>query len=91
MGMSWLFGVCRQMLFQRIIKVKPFSSEEAWTLYMDNLERDKTLPLGEEQIAKSITRECGGLPLGIKTMVGAMGGSDWHSWVEECVGGNWKN
>jgi hypothetical protein len=24
-------------------------------------------------------------------MVGAMGGSDWHSWVEECVGGNWKN
>jgi disease resistance protein RPS2 len=64
------------MLFQRIIKVKPFSSEEAWTLYMDNLERDKTLPLGEKQIAKSITRECGGLPLGIKTMVGAMGGSD---------------
>jgi len=40
-----------------------------------------------EQIAKSITRECAGLPLGIKTMAGAMRGvvdvREWRNVLAE--------
>jgi|UniRef100_A0A3N7G667 disease resistance protein RPS2 len=39
-----LLGVCQRMLCQRMIEVEPLSSEEAWSLFMENLGCDTTLP-----------------------------------------------
>jgi disease resistance protein RPS2 len=64
------------MVTQHKIKVKPISEEEAWTLFTERLGHDISLSLEVEQIAKSITKECDGLPLGIITMAGTMKGVD---------------
>jgi len=79
--------VCQQMATQHRIKVKPISEEEAWTLFIERLGHDISLSSEVEQIAKSITKECGGLPLGIITMAGTMKGVDdireWRDALED--------
>ncbi|XP_061944843.1 disease resistance protein RPS5-like [Populus nigra] len=73
--------VCEQMDTQHIIKVKPVSEEEAWTLFIERLGHVIAFSPEVEQIAKSITKECDGLPLGIITMAGTMKGvDDIHEW-----------
>jgi len=78
--------ICQQMNTQHIIKVKPISEEKAWTLFIKSLGHDITLCLEVEQIAKPITKECDGLPLGI-IMAGAMKGVDaineWRNALED--------
>jgi disease resistance protein RPS2 len=65
------------------VRVNPLSNEEAWTLFMEELEHDRPLSPQVEQIAKNITRECDGLPLGIKTIAGTMKGiDDIHEWSD---------
>jgi hypothetical protein len=61
---------------QHIIKVKPVSEEEAWTLFIERLGHVIAFSPEVEQTAKSITKECDGLPLGIITMAGTMKGVD---------------
>jgi disease resistance protein RPS2 len=68
--------VCEQMDTQHIIKVKPVSEEEAWTLFIERLGHVIAFSPEVEQTAKSITKECDGLPLGIITMAGTMKGVD---------------
>jgi disease resistance protein RPS2 len=67
--------------------VKPILEEKAWTLFIKRLGHDITLCPEVEQIAKSITKECDGLPLGIITMAGAMKGVDdineWRNALED--------
>ncbi|KAJ6857912.1 disease resistance protein [Populus alba x Populus x berolinensis] len=73
--------VCQQMDTQHKIKVSPILEEEAWTLFIERLGHDMALSPEVEQIAKSITNECDGLPLGIITMAGTMKGvEDIHEW-----------
>jgi len=73
--------VCQQMDTQHKIKVSPILEEEAWTLFIERLGHQMTLSPEVEQIAKSITKECAGLPLGIITMAGTMKGvEDMHEW-----------
>ncbi|XP_011014395.1 PREDICTED: probable disease resistance protein At4g27220 isoform X2 [Populus euphratica] len=73
--------VCQQMDTQHKIKVSPILEEEAWTLFIERLGHQMALSPEVEQIAKSITKECGGLPLGIITMAGTMKGvEDIHEW-----------
>ncbi|XP_034925212.1 probable disease resistance protein At1g61300 [Populus alba] len=73
--------VCHQMDTQHKIKVSPILEEEAWTLFIDRLGHQMALSPEVEQIAKSITKECDGLPLGITTMAGTMKGvEDIHEW-----------
>ncbi|XP_034916906.2 disease resistance protein At4g27190-like [Populus alba] len=73
--------VWRQMNCRNNVRVNPLSDGEAWTLFMEILGHDTRLPSEVEQIAKSITRECDGLPLGIKTIAGTMKGvDDIHEW-----------
>ncbi|XP_073263025.1 LOW QUALITY PROTEIN: probable disease resistance protein At4g27220 [Populus alba] len=73
--------VCHQMTCQRKIKVKPLSNGEAWTLFMEKLQRDVALSPEVEGIAKAVARECAGLPLGIITVAGSLRGvNDLHEW-----------
>ncbi|KAI5557763.1 hypothetical protein BDE02_18G125000 [Populus trichocarpa] len=73
--------VCEQMDTQHKIKVSPILEEEAWTLFIERLGHQMALSPEVEQIAKSITKECAGLPLGIITMAGTMKGvEDMHEW-----------
>ncbi|XP_073262927.1 probable disease resistance protein At4g27220 [Populus alba] len=73
--------VCQQMDTQHKIKVSPILEEQAWTLFIERLGHDMALSPEVEQIAKSITKECDGLPLGIITMAGTMKGvEDIHEW-----------
>ncbi|KAG5223935.1 disease resistance protein [Salix suchowensis] len=74
-------NVCQRMDTQHIIKVKPILEEEAWTLFIERLGHDIAPSTEAEDIAKSITKECDGLPLGIITMAGTMKGiDDIHEW-----------
>ncbi|XP_061965368.1 probable disease resistance protein At4g27220 isoform X3 [Populus nigra] len=73
--------VCRGMGCIHKIKVEPLTCDEAWTLFMEKLKHDVELSPEVEQIAKSVTKECAGLPLGIITMAGSMRGvDDLHEW-----------
>ncbi|XP_073262818.1 disease resistance protein At4g27190-like [Populus alba] len=82
-----LENVCQQMGTQHIIKVNPISKEEAWALFIERLGQDTPLSLEVEQIAKSVARECAGLPLGIITIAAAMRGvvdvREWRNALEE--------
>jgi len=75
--------VCRQMNCRNNVKVNPLSDEEAWTLFMEILGHDRPLSSQVEKIANDITKECDGLPLGIKTIAGTMKGvDDIHEWSD---------
>ncbi|XP_052305745.1 disease resistance protein At4g27190-like isoform X3 [Populus trichocarpa] len=75
--------VCRQMNSRNNLRVNPLSNKEAWTLFTEILGHDTRLSPEVEQIAKFITRECDGLPLGIKTIAGTMKGvDDIHEWSD---------
>ncbi|KAI9378832.1 hypothetical protein POPTR_018G136500v4 [Populus trichocarpa] len=82
-----LENVCQQMGKQHIIKVEPISQEEAWALFIERLGHDTALSPEVEQIAKSVARECAGLPLGIITMAATMRGvvdvREWSNALEE--------
>uniref|UniRef100_A0A6N2KPQ4 Uncharacterized protein n=1 Tax=Salix viminalis TaxID=40686 RepID=A0A6N2KPQ4_SALVM len=76
-------AVCRQMNSKNNVKVNPLSNEEAWILFMEVLGHEIPLSPQVEQVARDITRECAGLPLGIKTIAGTMKGVDgMHEWSD---------
>jgi disease resistance protein RPS2 len=60
------------MCCQEKIKVEPLSEDEAWTLFMEKLGLNVELPSEVIEIAKSVAKECTGLPLWIITMAGSM-------------------
>lgn len=67
-------NVCRRMNCQNSVKVEPLSKEEAWTLFLENLEGHTTLSPEVTKVAKSVAKECAGLPLAIITMARSMRG-----------------
>ncbi|XP_057972524.1 probable disease resistance protein At1g61300 [Malania oleifera] len=73
--------VCQQMC-QKIIKIEPLSTEEAWSLFKEKLGPHTVLVDSKvEEIAKSVARECAGLPLAIITVARGMTGvGDIHEW-----------
>ncbi|KAG5226463.1 disease resistance protein [Salix suchowensis] len=73
--------ICTKMDCQRIIKVEPLSEGEAWNLFVEKLGHGTRLFPETKQIAKSVVKECAGLPLGIMTMAGSMKGVyDEYRW-----------
>uniref|UniRef100_A0A6N2KW08 TIR domain-containing protein n=1 Tax=Salix viminalis TaxID=40686 RepID=A0A6N2KW08_SALVM len=75
--------VCREMDSTNYVRVNPLSNEEAWTLFMEELGHDRLLSPQVERVARDITRECDGLPLGIKTIAGTMKAvDDMHEWSD---------
>ncbi|TKY50671.1 disease resistance protein [Spatholobus suberectus] len=82
---SRLEHVCYQMdcLPNSIIRMEPLSEEEAWELFLLKLGNRATpakLPHEVEKIARSIAKECDGLPLGISVMANTMKGVDDIRW-----------
>ena len=87
--------VCRTMQCQNPIKVEPLSHEEAWILFMETLGTGTALSLPVEEVAKSLVKECAGLPLGIIILAVSMRGNDdiheWRNALEEIRGGECWN
>ncbi|KAL5566226.1 hypothetical protein UlMin_029390 [Ulmus minor] len=79
--------LCRKMNCQYTIKVESLSDKEAWELFLEKLRHETSLPPQIEVIARSLVRNCDGLPLGIITMAGCMKGVDdiceWRNALEK--------
>ncbi|KAL2331495.1 hypothetical protein Fmac_019076 [Flemingia macrophylla] len=79
--------VCRRMNCQNIVKVEPLSKEEAWTLFVDNLGQHTALSPEVTKVARSVAKECAGLPLAVITMARSMRGveeiCEWRHALEE--------
>ncbi|XP_048234796.1 probable disease resistance protein At4g27220 isoform X2 [Ricinus communis] len=77
--------VCNKMDCQKKFKLQPLIKEEAWGLFQQKL--GEQIPADFHEIAKSIVRECAGLPLGIITIAGCMRGmddlSEWRNTLRE--------
>ncbi|XP_014524058.1 probable disease resistance protein At4g27220 [Vigna radiata var. radiata] len=79
--------VCRRMNCKNSVKVEPLSMEEAWTLFVDNLGQQTNLSPEVKQVARSVAKQCAGLPLAIITMARSMRGveeiCEWRHTLEE--------
>lgn len=77
------FKVCQMMNCHRVIRLRRLSDEEGWKLFRQKIGLGIMLPLSIDQIAKSIVKECSGLPLAIVTMAANMKGvedlGEWSS------------
>ncbi|KAL3849544.1 hypothetical protein ACJIZ3_011426 [Penstemon smallii] len=73
--------VCRQIGCEEIFIVETLCRDEAWDLFQETLGQETTLSQQVKEIAKSMAKECGGLPLGIITVAGSMRGvTNIHVW-----------
>lgn len=71
--------VCWRMGCQKNFKVEPLSEKESWDLFKEKI--GEAVSVEVKPIAKSIVRECAGLPLGIITVAGSMKGvNDVYEW-----------
>ncbi|KAG6390527.1 hypothetical protein SASPL_148265 [Salvia splendens] len=87
--------VCRQICCQQKIQVSKLNHHEAWELFKKTLRNEIELDSSAEEIARSVAKLCGGLPLAIVMVAGSMRGErDIHTWrnayveLTECVSGN---
>uniref|UniRef100_A0A2N9I5R4 NB-ARC domain-containing protein n=1 Tax=Fagus sylvatica TaxID=28930 RepID=A0A2N9I5R4_FAGSY len=71
-----LLDACRRLGCQVKIKVEPFSKEEAWSLFLEKVGYGVALPPEVTDIARSVAKECAGLPLAITVPAGSMRGVD---------------
>ncbi|OWM66596.1 hypothetical protein CDL15_Pgr013813 [Punica granatum] len=72
-------GVCKKMLCQAEVRVRPLPDEEAWALFVQTLGSD--LPPSRKLVAEDIVKDCEGLPLAIVVMAGSMRGEvEDHVW-----------
>ncbi|KAF8035491.1 hypothetical protein BT93_C1501 [Corymbia citriodora subsp. variegata] len=75
--------VCRRMLCQKYIHIKPLWPDEAWTLFSLTNSSNPDLPTEVEQIAKLVVGKCEGLPLAIVEIATRMRGVvDVHEWQD---------
>ncbi|KAF8023845.1 hypothetical protein BT93_F1123 [Corymbia citriodora subsp. variegata] len=78
--------VCHKMQCQEKIKIKPLSDKEGESLFMEELGSEVALDLKIKAIAKSIVKECAGLPLGVIVMARSMRGvTDVFEWKDFLV------
>lgn len=75
--------VCRRMLCQKCIQIKPLWPDEAWTLFSLTNRSNPDLPTEVEQIAKLVVGKCEGLPLAIVEIATRMRGvENIHEWQD---------
>ncbi|XP_056166463.1 disease resistance protein SUMM2-like isoform X3 [Syzygium oleosum] len=75
--------VCRRMLCQKHIYIKPLWPDEAWTLFSRTNMTNPDLPTEVEQIAKLVVGKCEGLPLAIVEIATSMRGvENAHEWQD---------
>ncbi|XP_047941199.1 probable disease resistance protein At4g27220 [Salvia hispanica] len=78
--------VCHQIRCHKVLLVEKLPQEEAWRLFNQTLGNEIKLTSQVEEIAKSVAKLCGGLPLGIITMAGGMRGKTTiHAWKNAFV------
>ncbi|PIN22616.1 Apoptotic ATPase [Handroanthus impetiginosus] len=78
------FEVCCQMGCKEKVEVEKLRKDEAWNLFKQKLGQDIALAPEVEEIAKSMVKVCGGLPLGIIVLAGSMRGeTSIHVWRNE--------
>ncbi|KAF8396805.1 hypothetical protein HHK36_018438 [Tetracentron sinense] len=81
---SRILDVCFWMRCQVNIKIKVLSDEESWSLF-----RMKTGPIVDsptlQNVARGVVKECGGLPLAIVTLAGALRNKDRWVWEDALV------
>lgn len=79
--------ICRQMECDELIKLESLPENEAWQLFVKNLGRRVVFTPEVESVAKSVAKECAGLPLGIVVVSGSMRGKEeiheWRSALKE--------
>ncbi|KAL3736192.1 hypothetical protein ACJRO7_025187 [Eucalyptus globulus] len=79
--------ICQQMQCNKLIKLESLPENEAWQLFVKNLGRGVVFTPEVETVAKSVAKECAGLPLGIVVVSGSMRGKEkiheWRSALEE--------
>uniref|UniRef100_A0A5B7C944 Putative Disease resistance protein n=1 Tax=Davidia involucrata TaxID=16924 RepID=A0A5B7C944_DAVIN len=79
--------VCHRMGCRENIKVDSLPEKESWDLFRETLGHGLALPPDIENIAMSVAKRCGGLPLGITVMAGSMRGvtdiCEWKNVLEE--------
>ncbi|KAL3849071.1 hypothetical protein ACJIZ3_010953 [Penstemon smallii] len=73
--------VCHRIGCKENFVVETLCRDEAWDLFQETLGQETTLSPQVKEIAKSMAKECDGLPLGIITIAGSMRGeTDIHVW-----------
>ncbi|CDP17484.1 unnamed protein product [Coffea canephora] len=79
--------VCDRIQCQRKFDLQTLNTDEAWDLFKYKFGSETLLHGDLENIAKSIVRRCGGLPLGIVTVAGSMRGvtdiCEWRNALEQ--------
>ncbi|TYI58132.1 hypothetical protein E1A91_D11G332500v1 [Gossypium mustelinum] len=79
--------VCRHVGCNRVIQIKPLAEEEAWNLFLEIVGGNILNIPGLEPVAKSITKHCAGLPLGVIVVAACMKGLDdlfeWRNALKE--------
>ncbi|XP_027171999.1 probable disease resistance protein At1g61180 [Coffea eugenioides] len=79
--------LCNRISCQRVFEAKTLATNEAWDLFKHTLDPKTVLRGDVEGIAKSIVKECDGLPLGIITVAGSMRGvsdiCEWRNALEQ--------
>ena len=79
-------SMCVRMGCQVKINVEALSMEEAWSLFFEKVGHGLALPPKVKDIARSVAKECAGLPLAITVLVGSMRGVDdiceWRNALE---------
>ncbi|MBA0638268.1 hypothetical protein Godav_022321 [Gossypium davidsonii] len=79
--------VCQQVGCCRVVKINPLAEEEAWNLFLEKVGRVVLNIPNLEPIAKSIAKNCAGLPLAIITVASCMKGIDdlykWRNTLKE--------
>ncbi|KAF8026135.1 hypothetical protein BT93_F2826 [Corymbia citriodora subsp. variegata] len=79
--------ICRQMECDELIKLESLPENEAWQLFAKNLGRRVVFAPEVESVAKSVAKECAGLPLGIRVVSGSMRGKEniyeWRNALKE--------
>ena len=79
--------VCRGMETDRDVKVKFLTDNEAWDLFRDKVGDEALASPDIQLIAKSVAKECMGLPLGIVTVGRALrNATDISEWEISLVG-----
>ncbi|XP_058086629.1 disease resistance protein At4g27190-like isoform X2 [Magnolia sinica] len=73
--------VCRRMKTDKNIKVEVLSEEQAWVLFKEHIGNNVVLALEAQALAKLVAKECGGLPLALIAVGGALRDvDDIHEW-----------
>ncbi|KAF8396997.1 hypothetical protein HHK36_018635 [Tetracentron sinense] len=76
--------VCTQMRCQVNIEVKVLSDEDSWDLFRMKTDGAVDSPTLHD-VARDVVKECGGLPLAIVTLAGALRNKDLLVWEDALV------